>query len=324
MWGRKKKDWELPESAVTDESVYRSRRRFLQALGISSIAGAGLVPTARWITRPAINPTPRLQGVTGNDQYGPVGRAITPADIVFRFNNFYEFTLSKSAAIRRCRNFRLDPWTLLIDGQVREPIRIQLEDILRLPLERRVYRFRCVEAWAMAVPWIGVPLSTLLQRVEPLDSARFITIQSFLDPDQAPRQKAPRVPWPYCESLTLSEAMHPLTLAAVGMYDSQLQPQSGAPLRVVIPWKYGFKGPKSVVRITFTSHRARSFWNTLQPDEYDLVANVDPGQPHPRWSQESEVLLGTWGRRVPTVKYNGYGPWVATLYEGPAGGGENA
>jgi sulfoxide reductase catalytic subunit YedY len=321
MWIRKNRAWDLPESAATPESVYFSRRRFIAALGASGIIAAGAVPAARRLAQSAMRQTPAISNAISNKEFGPVGRPITNSDTVFTFNNFYEFSYNKSAVAGNSREFRLDPWTLLIDGLVKKPVQIGLEDILQMQLEQRTCRFRCVEAWAMTVPWIGLPLSQLLLRAEPLPEARFISIQSFLDTEQAPRQKSKWMPWPYRETLTMNEAMHPLTLAAVGMYGSQLLPQSGAPLRIVIPWKYGFKGPKSVVRISLTSAALPTFWNTLQPDEYDVVANVDPDKPHPRWSQKSEALLGTWGKRVPTVKYNGYGRWVADLYQGPAAAG---
>jgi sulfoxide reductase catalytic subunit YedY len=323
MFFRKKQKWELPESAVTPETAWQSRRRFIQGMAAAGVVGGMAAPAIRWLGKNGIAPAPAIHGATTNEGYGPPGRSQTPARIALTYNNFYEFSFSKQVSDTRCRDFRLDPWTLLIDGRVKKPAQIGLEDILKMPLEQRVYRLRCVEAWAMTIPWIGLPLSALLQKVEPLADARFVSIESFYDPQQAPRQKLYlRMPWPYRETLTIAEAMHPLTFAAVGMYGAQLRPQSGAPFRVVIPWKYGFKGAKSVVRIQFTTHAAPTFWNTLQPDEYDTVANVDPDKPHPRWSQKTEVLLGEWGKRIPTVKYNGYGEWVRALYERPGGGGQ--
>lgn len=322
----KRPEWDLPESAATPRAVYDSRRRFVTGMVAAGLIGGVSVPALRWLTQPGIAPAPGIKGALVNDEFGPAGRAPTSPNVALLYNNFYEFSFSKKVTDSRyCRNFKLDPWTLVIDGRVKKQKKIGLEDILRMPLEQRVYRMRCVEAWAMTVPWIGIPLFRLLQNVEPQPDARFVSIESFHDPVQAPRQRLyPRMPWPYRETLTIAEAMHPLTFAVVGMYGAQLRPQSGAPLRIVIPWKYGFKGPKSVVRIQFTTHAAPTFWNTLQPDEYDTVANVDPEKPHARWSQATEVLLGSWGRRVPTVKYNGYGKWVSSLYDRHSAGNSGA
>ncbi len=309
------RDWDLPEAATTPESVFLSRRRFIQAIVGGTAVATGAALAGRRLTRTRIEPTDPIWHFMPSEAYSEAGRPITQEDVVYRFNNFYEFSQTKSAPARLARAFRIDPWTLTIDGRVDTPATVGMEDILSLPLEQRVYRFRCVEAWAMTVPWIGVPLGTLLQRVTPAADARFIQIQSAFDPQQMPRQRDRVFPWPYTEGLTIEEAMNPLAFAAVGLYGRHLQPQNGAPFRVVLPWKYGYKGPKSVVRITFTSDRPATFWNALQPDEYGFVGNVNPELPHPRWSQRREALLGQWGRRVATKKFNGYGPWVSHLYD---------
>ncbi len=309
------REWDLPEAAATAESDFVSRRRFMQALVGGTAVAAGGVVGGRRLTRARIDPADPIERFTTSPSFTEAGRPLTRDDVVYRFNNFYEFTHTKSASARLARTFRIDPWSLTIDGQVEQPSTVGLEEVLKLPLEQRVYRFRCVEAWAMTVPWIGVPLSTLLKRVTPTRDARFIQIQSFLDPQQAPRQQDRRYPWPYTEGLTIEEAMNPLAFAAIGIYGRHLQPQNGAPFRIVLPWKYGYKGPKSVVRITYTNSRPATFWNALQPNEYGFVGNVNPDLPHPRWSQKREALLGHWGRRVATQKFNGYGRWVSHLYE---------
>ena len=277
-------------------------------------AGAvATVAAVRHWRRPRITPRPRIQGVTRTDSFA-VDRPLTREDTVLRFNNFYEFAADKRSVVHHSRSFRLDPYTLVIDGLVERPVTLGLEDLEAMALEERVYRFRCVEAWAMTVPWVGIPLASILARVEPTPRAKYVAFESFFDVSQAPRQTDTRSPWPYREGLTIDEAMNPLAFVALGMYGRFLQPQNGAPVRIVVPWKYGFKGPKSVVKITLTSTRPASFWHTLQPLEYGFTANVDPAVPHPRWSQAQEIEIGSWGRRRPTLKFNGYGEWVAHLY----------
>ncbi len=311
----KKRPWDLPESAATPESVFKARRRFIKALGLGTIASAGVVAGARFLTRFPITPRERIDNFMRNAEFIDAGRPLTREDTVYRFNNFYEFAIDKTSVARKCRNFRLDPWALEIDGLVARPQKFGFEDILKMQLEQRVYRFRCVEAWAMTVPWVGLPLGALLERAEPDARAKFISFESFYAPDLAPNQRKASFPWPYKEALTLAEAMNPLAFVAIGLYGRYLQPQNGAPMRIVLPWKYGYKGPKSVVRMTFTSQRPATFWNTVQPHEYGFYGNVNPALPHPRWSQRREALLGTWGRRVDTQKYNGYGRWVSHLYD---------
>lgn len=313
---RRKKDWELRETHATPEAVFRTRRRFVSALGLGAVGGAVGAAGLQQVTQARILPTKAFTDFRVNPEFVDVGRALTREDKVFRFNNFYEFSLDKRAPIRLCRNFKLDPWKLQIDGLVKKPITLDLDDIRKMGLEQRVYRFRCVEAWAMTLPWMGVPLSSLLALAEPLAEARFISMTSFFDPSIAPRQNSSASPWPYQEGLTIAEAMNPLTFAAVGLYGKMLQPQNGAPFRIVTPWKYGFKGPKSVVKIRLLRSQPSTFWNSLQGQEYGFYGNVNPHQPHPRWSQKREALLGEWGRRVATEEYNGYGRWVADMYSG--------
>ena len=312
---RKSKPWDLPESHVTPEAVFAARRRFIKAMGLGTIGGVAGAYGIERATRARIYPTDPIDKFTVNEEFIDAGRALTAEDKVYRFTNFYEFAIDKHSPARLCKDFRIDPWTLQIDGLVNKPITLDMDDLRQsFQMEQRVYRFRCVEAWAMTVPWIGVPLSSLLASAEPKSSAKYVAMVSFFDPGTASRQGISSSPWPYQEAITLQEAMNPLAFAAIGLYGKHLQPQNGAPFRIVLPWKYGFKGPKSVVRILLTSRRPKTFWNTLQPQEYGFFGNVNPDLPHPRWSQKREALIGNWGRRVATQKFNGYGQWVSELY----------
>jgi len=308
------KGWEIPESQATTENVFQARRRFVKAMSLGAIGGSVGAMGLHQVMQPRIMPTPTIEGFQNHREFQDAGRPLTPAEKVFRFNNFYEFSIDKRSPIRLCRDFKIDPWTLTIDGLVDKPLELDIDDIRGLNLEQRVYRFRCVEAWAMTVPWIGVSLSDLLTLASPKANARYVSVESFFDPSTATRQASSSWPWPYREAVTLREAMNPLAFAAIGMYGKTLQPQNGAPFRIVFPWKYGFKGAKSVVRLKLMSVRPPTFWNTLQPSEYGFFGNVNPDLPHPRWSQRREALLGEWGRRVATQKFNGYGRWVADLY----------
>lgn len=306
----------LPEAAATPESVHSDRRRFLLALGLGAPSSAALALGARrgwnsWLERGL--PTPEPLSATPAEDYADAGRPLTPERLATRYNNFYEFTTDKRRVFHLARDFKLDPYTLRIDGLVDRPAHFTLEDIESLGLEERTYRFRCVETWAMTVPWIGVPLSKVLALAAPSSKARYLALTSFHDPAQAPGQRAATYPFPYYEALRIDEAMNDLAFVATGLYGKRLTPQNGAPLRVVLPWKYGYKGPKSVVHITLTKKRPPTFWNDLQPGEYPWLSNVDPGTPHPRWSQATERLLGS-GDRIPTEPYNGYGAQVARLY----------
>ncbi len=328
----------LPERDATPEKVSLSRRRVLKTLGL---AGLGLVVGGAawwwlddapdeeilaagrwWLDEGEVaedgSGRVRLAGLSAfparqAPRFAQADRPLTREAAAARYGNFYEFSSGKRVW-RPARALRPAPWTLEVGGLVARPRTFDLDDLLRrFPLEERVYRHRCVEAWAMVVPWTGFPLAELVRRVEPLPAARYLRFVSFDRPQEASRLEDRSLPWPYTEGLTLAEATNELTLLAVGMYGHPLLRQHGAPVRLVVPWKYGFKSAKSIVRIEFTDHRPATFWNTLSPDEYDFEANVDPAVPHPRWSQSSERLLGT-GERRPTVRYNGYGEWVARLY----------
>ena len=239
---------------------------------------------------------------------------MTDEIVAATYNNYYEFTTSKSRVWQKVEKFRARPWEVEISGLVEKPMTLDVDDLIKqMPLEERIYRFRCVEAWAMVVPWIGFPMKALLEKVQPKADAKYVRMLTFLDPDMAPEQNNARLPWPYFEGLTLAEAMNDLTLLSVGIYGHILPPQHGAPIRLIVPWKYGFKSIKSIVSIELTDQKPRTFWNTLIPREYDFEANVNPNVPHPRWSQASERMIGT-GKRLPTMIYNGYGSSVAHLY----------
>ena len=307
-----RQNWALPEVAVTPEHYYMSRRHWLQAAGF---AGAGLAVMfaggAINLARAAIGPYP----ATRNGAYVG-GRALTPEDEATTYTNFYEFGSSKNIW-RRAQKLTTDPWSVTIDGRVETPVTLDAEDLLQQlgGLEERIYRHRCVEAWAMTVPWTGVALARLVAFARPTASAKYLRMETFLAPSVAPGQKQDWYPWPYVEGLTLAEATNELAFLATGIYGKPMPAQNGAPLRLVVPWKYGFKSIKSIVRFTFTDQRPVSFWEQLNAKEYGFWANVNPDVSHPRWSQASERLLGS-GDRVPTQIYNGYGAEVAELYAG--------
>ena len=317
---RVRRGWEIPESEVTPEPVYWNRRRLLRAMGIAPALLAA--PAAAMSVRraePAVMesdiaadryPAPR------NPRY-TLDRPLTDPELATTYNNFYEFGSYKQIW-KAAQDLRLRPWTVTIDGMVERERVLDAEDLIRqMPLEERLYRHRCVEAWSMAVPWTGFPLRALVELARPLSGARYLRMETFLDPDMAPGQRASWYPWPYVEGLTLAEAVHELAFIATGIYGKPLPPQNGAPLRLVVPWKYGFKSIKSIVRFTFTDRRPETFWSVIGPDEYGFWANVNPEVPHPRWSQRDERPLGS-SERVPTLLFNGYAEFVAGLYEGLA------
>ncbi|RME89310.1 MAG: protein-methionine-sulfoxide reductase catalytic subunit MsrP, partial [Anaerolineae bacterium] len=235
---------------------------------------------------------------------------------ITHYNNYYEFTTDKQGVARLAENFKTSPWEVEVTGLVHNPKTYGLEDLLkRFPQEERIYRLRCVEAWSMVIPWNGFPLASLLKEVEPMSDARYVRFEALYDPEQMPGQKNPFYPWPYQEGLRLDEAMHDLTLLATGLYGELLPPQSGAPIRLVVPWKYGFKSIKAVVKIELVAEQPATLWSTVAPNEYGFYANVNPNVDHPRWSQKTERRIGELGRR-PTLMFNGYAEQVAHLYEG--------
>jgi methionine sulfoxide reductase catalytic subunit len=315
--------WNSPEREITPEGALFSRRKLLVGGGIAGglLAAGGL--GYLWyrgsddevLSRGRFDyPASDLYPAVANEHFLDAGRSLTVETDAARYCNFFEFSSTK-AVWRQVGPFEPVPWTVEIAGLVEQPKTYDIDQLARLlPLEERIYRHRCVEAWAMVVPWTGFPLAALLKKVGARAGAKFVLFETFDRPRQASRQADRGLPWPYTEGLTLAEAMNELTFIATGMYGHPLEKQHGAPLRLVVPWKYGYKSAKSLVRITVTDQQPRTFWNTLVPYEYDFQANVNPGVPHPRWSQRSERMLGT-GERHETRLYNGYGDWVAKLYE---------
>ena len=305
---RRRRAWEPASDAITDEAAVQGRRHFLRSVGLGTLTAGGLTFGGRRLVERALlvdaADMPPL-GASPNGSFTG-DRALTPVRHVTGYNNFWEFGCDKRWVAFRARRFRLDPYALRVDGLVDQPGDWDLERLEALGLEERVYRHRCVEAWAMTVPWTGVPLARLLTAVGVQAQARFVAFQSFDDPSQAPGLgENDEYSWPYTEALRLDEASHELAFLATGLFGHRLPPQNGAPARLVVPWKYGFKSAKSLVRISVTRERPPSFWNEHVPAEYSWLANVDPAVPHPRWSQATERLLGS-GEVVPTLPFNGY------------------
>ena len=302
------KGWEIPEREATSEAAFLNRRKFLAAMGIGAIGASGILPCPL-AAADALYPAKR------NPAY-KLDRPITDEQFATRYNNFYEFTEQKEGVWKLVDDFKLEPWTIEVSGLVRKPQKLDLDQILRqIPLEERLYRHRCVEAWSMAVPWTGFPFKALIDLVEPKSEATYVRMVTFFRPSQAPGQRTLlHYPWPYYEGLTMAEAMNELAFLVTGMYGHAVPKQNGAPIRLAVPWKYGFKSIKSIVAIEFTSEKPPTFWNDAVPREYDFLANVNPKVPHPRWSQATERVIDT-GKIRPTLMYNGYGSYVASLYE---------
>ncbi len=327
MYVLKKRGWELPDSAATPENFFVQRRGLVKALAAGPVllaapallAGCdGDAPkgTANAAVTKA-DPSAGLYPVKRNLRYR-VDRPITSEKNATTYNNFYEFGSHKSIH-RAAQALSIRPWTVRIDGMVEKPFDIAIDDLLKkMPLEERVYRFRCVEAWAMTVPWSGFPLKALVDLAKPLSGAKYLRMETFKDPDVARGQRQHWYPWPYVEGLTIKEAVNELAFIATGLYGKPIPKQNGAPLRLVVPWKYGFKSIKSLVRLSFTDKRPKTFWEEIQAREYGFWANVNPQVPHPRWSQARERMLDS-GEKVPTRIYNGYGEFVAGLYKGMDG-----
>lgn len=309
-----RKGWDLSESSVTPESQYFKRRDILKAMGIG-----GLIASSGGILKPGvaqateIDPSGHLYPVPRNKMFVG-GRDMTPEEISTTYNNFYEFGSHKSIS-KAAQALKVRPWTVKIDGMVEKEMELDIDDLLgRMPLEERVYRHRCVEAWSMVVPWSGFALKELVKLANPTSKAKYLVMQTFEDKSVASGQKQFWYPWPYTEALTLEEATNDVAFMVTGMYGKPVPKQNGAPLRLAVPWKYGFKQVKSIVRFSFTDTRPKTFWEELNSKEYGFWANVNPGVPHPRWRQDTERDIGT-GKRIPTEMYNGYGEAVAHLYE---------
>jgi sulfoxide reductase catalytic subunit YedY len=308
---RNKRGWELPESAATDEAIFRGRRRLLKSIAAGPIIAAGLGNAA---LAADAGPTAALYPAPRDGKY-TLDRPLTDAKYSTTYNNFYEFGMDKSIW-REAQALKVEPWTVKIDGMVETPITIAFDDLVRkMGLEERLYRHRCVEAWSMAVPWTGFAFSKLVDLARPLGSAKYVKMTTFMDPAVAPEQKKFFYPWPYVEGLTMAEARNQLAFLVTGMYGKPVPKQDGAPLRLAVPWKYGFKSIKSIVRFEFTDRRPKGYWEALQASEYGFWANVNPAVPHPRWSQATERVLGN-DQRVPTLIWNGYGEYVADMYKG--------
>ena len=308
----RRKGWEIPESRATPEAFFFNRRQFMAAAaGAAALLGAG-------VARAEEDPSAALYPAPGNPKFADAGRPVTAAEYSTTFNNFYEFGASKRIASQAAK-LPIRPWTIAIDGDVEKPMTLDIDDLLKqVSLEERIYRHRCVEAWAMVVPWTGFPLSRLVEIAKPNANAKYVRFETFNMPDVALGQKPgffSSYPWPYVDGLTMAEAMNDLAFMVTGAYGKPAPKSMGAPIRVHLPWKYGFKSVKSIVRVSFTVERPVSFWEELGPSEYGFWANVNPEVDHPRWSQADEQILGT-GERVPTKLFNGYGEFVAGLYTG--------
>lgn len=313
--------WWLPESAATPEEVFRSRRRLLAAAGALGLGAAMAGPLGTLRAGAAVPTDWRAPGTpiepppARNPTHADAGRPITDETVNATYNNFYEFG-SHKRIYEAASALKTDGWTVVVDGLVEKPFEIGIEDLIaKMGLEERVYRHRCVEAWSMVVPWVGFPLARLVEFAKPLSGAKFVRFETFLDPETARGQRQVWYPWPYVEGLTLAEAASELAFMVVGAYGKVLLQQFGAPLRLHLPWKYGFKSIKSIVRISFTDTRPVGFWEDLQSSEYGFWANVNPAVDHPRWSQKTERVLGS-DEVVPTQIFNGYGEEVAHLYAG--------
>ena len=307
-------DWWLPESAATDESIYRNRRDILKALGIGSVS-AGLALSGGL---PAAADTSDLYPVDRNPNFAATlnGRPMTSYEIATTYNNYYEFGTSKKVSAN-AQKLTTEPWPIEIGGLVNNPMTLDFEDLVRkMPLEERVYRLRCVEAWSMVVPWSGFPLRELVKMADPTSDAKYVRLTSFLRPDEARQQYRSRWPFPYVEGLELAEATNDLAFMVTGLYGEPLPKQNGAPMRLTVPWKYGFKHNKGITRIDFVAEKPTTFWMTAGPAEYGFFANVNPEVPHRRWSQATERDIGRRGQQMETQLYNGYAAQVASLYTG--------
>jgi sulfoxide reductase catalytic subunit YedY len=312
----------IPSSEITPEHVYLNRRQFMRGVGLA--AGAFAMAACTVPIGPAVQTTapataapaaPTLAPSTGATT-DELGDPLTTYEAATTYNNYYEFGTDKSEPAIRAKDFQVLPWNVQVGGLVNKPNTFGVEDLTRMfPPEERIYRLRCVEAWSMVLPWLGFPLASLLKAVEPTSEAKYVRFETLYDPDQMPGQRSPYYQWPYVEGLRLDEAMHDLTLLATGLYGKPALPQNGAPLRLVVPWKYGFKSIKSIVKIDLVAEQPTSLWMAAAPNEYGFYANVNPAVDHPRWSQASERRIGETGRRK-TLPFNGYAEQVGSLYTG--------
>jgi methionine sulfoxide reductase catalytic subunit len=314
---------DIKSSEITDHNVYLNRRLFMRGaiLGGSAVA-TGLL--YRQLNPPpaVVEERPRITGLVTPPAEDAIKKGfkvnepLTSLEDITNYNNFYEFSTEKRAVASAARGFVSRPWTVEVAGLVNKPKTYDIDDLLKLaPQEERIYRHRCVEGWSMVIPWAGFPLTALLKQVEPLSAARYVAFQTLLDPKRFPNQSTTVLDWPYVEGLRLDEAMNPLAFLATGLYGGTLPAQDGAPLRLVVPWKYGFKGIKSIVKITLVADQPPTTWNIAGPNEYGFYSNVNPGVDHPRWSQKTEHRIGEFTSRN-TLLFNGYADQVGYLYEG--------
>ena len=318
-----KKSSDIKSSEITDQKVYLNRRLFMRgAILVGSVTASGLLyrklnpPSAVVEERPKIAglvKPPTDEAVRNGFK---VDEALTSFEDITNYNNFYEFSTEKRSVASAARGFITRPWKVEVTGLVNKPKTFDIDELLKLaPQEERIYRLRCVEGWSMVIPWVGFPLNVLLKQVDPLSSARYVAFQTLLDPKRMPNQNTGVLEWPYVEGLRLDEALHPLAILATGMYGQVMPPQDGAPIRLIVPWKYGFKSIKSIVRITLVDNQPPTTWNIEAPNEYGFYSNVNPNVDHPRWSQRMEHRIGEFGSR-PTLLFNGYADQVGHLYEG--------
>jgi methionine sulfoxide reductase catalytic subunit len=309
-----RRSWKIPASEVTPEAVYVRRREFLSlgAAGALGMAGATLSFSCKASAKDNAGsglPIAKRGAFATEEKQ-------TPLDDVTTYNNYYEFGTGKSDPSASAGTFKTRPWTLAIEGEVKKPQVIDIDELIKaFPLEERIYRMRCVEAWSMVIPWVGLPLADLVKRCEPTSNAKYVAFTTKLDPAQMPGQRRSVLDWPYVEGLRIDEATNPLAILAVGLYGRALPNQNGAPLRLVVPWKYGFKGIKAIVKMTLVDRQPPTTWNKMAPDEYGFYANVNPEVDHPRWSQAKERRIGEFAKRK-TLPFNGYGDQVASLYAG--------
>jgi sulfoxide reductase catalytic subunit YedY len=312
---------EPASSEITPEGLYLRRREFIRNGVYAGATAVGVGAGLLWLTTKAPPPdvpdTPQLVDVSAAPA-GQFDTTETPTSYqaITTYNNFYEYGIDKGDPADNAGILKTRPWTIGIEGEVSNPQTIDIDTLQSwFTLEQRVYRMRCVEAWSMVIPWLGFPLADLIEKLEPLGSAKYVEFQTLMDPKQMPGEKDPILDWPYVEGLRMDEALNPLTMIAMGVYGKALPNQNGAPLRLVVPWKYGFKGIKSIVKIKFTTDQPKNTWQLAAPDEYGFFANVNPAVDHPRWSQAKERRIGEILER-PTLPFNGYGEWVASMYAG--------
>ena len=306
-----KKPSDIKSSEITDQKIYDQRRDFIKKMGLAATAAMGV----GHLSLAEAKAYPNL----AKSKFSTTTDKLTSLKDVTSYNNFYEFGTGKSDPAKNAGDFNPKPWSVRVEGECEKPGDFHLEDLIKPhTLEERIYRFRCVEGWSMVIPWVGVPLADMIKRFKPTSKAKFVEFETLYDPERMPGQQIKTLPWPYVDGLRMDEAMNPLTLMAVGLYGDELPNQNGAPIRLVVPWKYGFKNIKSIVKIRFVENQARSTWHEVNDREYGFYSNVNPEVDHPRWSQKTERRIGEpfWAPKHKTLMFNGYADQVADLYKG--------